>query len=133
MTLDKTTKADPWKTAVAIPVAIITYFCVSIAVHAGMYLGQTLLTVWRPGIIDFFSTIMGAVSGIAAAEWICDRTLECYSKKSVFIAFVVLVVFGFAAVIARFINGDEALKQIVPAADLIATGFFAYGTFVKGS
>jgi hypothetical protein len=52
------------------------------------------LTVLRPGIIVFLSSIVGGIAGMHMAKEVCDRLLQPYRLRPVFLVFAALVIAG---------------------------------------
>ncbi|ESY89081.1 hypothetical protein X739_01360 [Mesorhizobium sp. LNHC220B00] len=116
------------QTIVAMVLALVVYLVVATVAGMGIFLIQYMLTVIRPGIIQFFAVLFGSVVGMTAAKAACDAVLRGYSGKAVFVMFAVL---GLAAVVMEIFFVPMQLNQINSVGQLVAGIITAFVYFWK--
>ncbi|PBB98372.1 hypothetical protein [Mesorhizobium sp. WSM3862] len=109
------------QTVVAMVLALVVYLIVATIAGMIIYFTQTLLTVVRPGIIEFFAVTIGSFVGMMAARRACDTVLRSYSGKAVFLMFALLTA---AALATEIFLVPMQLNQINSLGQL-ASGMFA--------
>jgi hypothetical protein len=82
------------KTVGACVIAPLIYVIGATIVGTLFALIQDFLTVLRPGIIVFLSSIVGGIAGMHMAKEVCDRLLQPYRLRPVFLVFAALVIAG---------------------------------------
>ncbi|GAO39229.1 hypothetical protein SCH01S_28_00880 [Sphingomonas changbaiensis NBRC 104936] len=87
---------------------------------------MNIFTVIRPGIIGFFSVLIGTVAGMFAARIACDKWLSGYHPQ---VVFVVLALLGFGGLLFElfFVPFDGAKINSYVQLGLIA--LFSYHLF----
>ena len=76
-----------WQTACAMIVAVVAWLVVAVVVGFLLSLWNKLTTITRPEIIDFFSAVIAAAVGMAAARAACDKVFDSYARRAIFVLF----------------------------------------------
>lgn len=120
-----------WQTALAVIVAPVIWMVVTLIVAFLLSFWNRLMTVVRPEIIDFFAVIVATIVGMVAARAACDKFFKHYSRRPIFVIFVLFGLLSLVGVITEFASASEPefARPITAVVATIAMVIAAYSKF----
>lgn len=115
-------------TVVAIPLGLVTFVVVGGLVTFLFYLFYNLMTVIRPGIIQFIGSVVGGVVGVGAAKALCEKWLPRYDGKPFFVVFVTLAALS---VVLEWTVVPDPAHPVSNTAQMLAAVYAAFQLFWK--
>jgi Na+/melibiose symporter-like transporter len=116
-------------TVAAIPLALVTFALCSTVASVAWFAVNYFLSDFRPVVLGFISSVMGALVGIYAARALCDRWLPRHNGKVVFGAFVVC---GGAALVLEWTVLPNPAHPVIATASWFAVLWMGFAYFWSG-
>ena len=118
-----------WRTCAAAVLALATWFVVSTVLGTAIFYLNRLTTVTRPEIIGFFAHCVAGGAGVVAAKAACDKLLNGYAPRAIFVVFAAFSLFWLVNV---WFLGSEPPAPFTFSFQMIVVLFVSWFIFWQG-